>query len=223
MLFRDDDYDLEEYENPGRQISSRELAQGFAMQTMMVNPNLFDVNRVGELSGVEDAPFRDATTKMLAHYFEKQVAYFLHQVDQIIKSPIEKNFMHGLVVYVGAALGTPIQIVYDEQTYWLHTSVLTSGRVEPLYVYPQYPFHKYKLDFLLSYAQRKLAVECDGRKYHNATKTIRKDNRKDLQLQSENIPVVRFTGQELYQTPLDCARQAVEFLMRSGFVWKSGS
>ena len=58
---------------------------------------------------------------------------------------------------------------------------------------------------------KKLVVECDGHAFHEKTALqAKRDKSRDRDLLSGGQPVMRFTGSEIYRTPLTCAMQVVQ-------------
>lgn len=57
--------------------------------------------------------------------------------------------------------------------------------------------HKFILDFALFCKNRKLAVECDGDKYHTNKKLVQKDKRRDNLLESRGWNVLRYTTDDI--------------------------
>jgi hypothetical protein len=65
----------------------------------------------------------------------------------------------------------------------------------------------------------KLVVECDGHDFHERTKEqAKRDRSRDRAIQQMGITIFRFTGSEIYQTPLKCARQI--FAWAEEAAWK---
>lgn len=59
----------------------------------------------------------------------------------------------------------------------------------------------------------KLIVECDGHAFHERTKEqAARDRRRDRGAQYNGIPVFRFTGSELWNDPVGCADEVLEFI-----------
>lgn len=83
---------------------------------------------------------------------------------------------------------------------------------------PQYPVGRYKLDFLLSMhfggqCVSCLGVEVDGHEFHQKTKQqVERDRCRDRYIMSQGIPVVRFTGSEVYRDAEACAYEAYTLL-----------
>lgn len=77
----------------------------------------------------------------------------------------------------------------------------------PLIVCPQAPFGRYRADFMLwmSFSGEPahvLCIECDGHNYHERTKEqAAHDRKRDREMTTAGIEVMRFTGSELYNTP----------------------
>lgn len=70
----------------------------------------------------------------------------------------------------------------------------------------------YRCDFLVKTCLRGdyelLAIECDGHEFHEKTKKqARRDKSRDRFLLSGGIPVLRFTGSELWRDPHACVLQ----------------
>jgi very-short-patch-repair endonuclease len=75
----------------------------------------------------------------------------------------------------------------------------------------------YRVDFLLDvfYSGKafKFIIECDGHEFHQKTKEqVHKDKKRDRDLTSEGYVVIRFTGSEIVQSPLLCARETIQII-----------
>ncbi|XKH51352.1 endonuclease domain-containing protein [Chryseomicrobium palamuruense] len=58
-------------------------------------------------------------------------------------------------------------------------------------------------------------IECDGHDFHEKTKDqVIKDKKRDRTFQSEGIPIFRFTGSEIYNSPYTCVREIANFLKK---------
>jgi len=72
---------------------------------------------------------------------------------------------------------------------------------------------RFRVDFLLECDGVRLVVECDGHDFHERTKKqAARDRSRDRWLLSQGIPVMRFTGSEIYADVLTCAREAIEHI-----------
>jgi len=94
---------------------------------------------------------------------------------------------------------------------------------ETIYVYQQSKVGPYRVDFLILDASvpldvdqhRWMIVECDGHDFHERTKAqARHDKARDRFFQSKGYKVLRFTGSEIYASPMDCAEEILLQLKR---------
>lgn len=81
-------------------------------------------------------------------------------------------------------------------------------------IVPQYRFKKYRID--LAWINRQIEkmffIECDGHEFHERTKEQAKQDRsRDRECQKNGIPIIRFTGSEIWEDPVGCAVQIIEF------------
>jgi len=81
-------------------------------------------------------------------------------------------------------------------------------------VVPQFQWNNYRIDFCLySKLSTELFIECDGHEFHERTKEqAERDRSKDRLIQEAGIPILRFTGRELYRDPMDCVMQVAKFI-----------
>lgn len=67
-------------------------------------------------------------------------------------------------------------------------------------------------DFLDEIRRSYLVIECDGHDFHEKTKAqAAKDKSRDRFLTGLQIPVMRFTGSEIWRSPMDCAVEVVGY------------
>lgn len=88
-----------------------------------------------------------------------------------------------------------------------------------IHITPEFQIRNYRADFFVQYWQYGVevcaAIECDGHDFHERTKEQAKHDRKrDREFQALGITVLRFTGSEIYNDPLECAVSAIENLDR---------
>lgn len=81
-----------------------------------------------------------------------------------------------------------------------------------MYVWSQVKLGKYTADFLIAYRPgrqrdvRYLVIECDGHDFHERTKKqAEHDRRRDREMLSAGIPVLRVTGSEVWRSPIRAA------------------
>ena len=61
----------------------------------------------------------------------------------------------------------------------------------------------------------KIAIECDGHEFHEKTKEqVNARNKRDILLQSDGWEILRFSGNEIYNHPGECAKMAYRFIER---------
>lgn len=79
---------------------------------------------------------------------------------------------------------------------------------------PQYPFKNYRIDFALvgnrpeDSFREMIFIECDGHDFHERTKEqAGRDRKKDRDIQIGGIPLLRFTGSEIFRDPFACVVQ----------------
>jgi very-short-patch-repair endonuclease len=85
-------------------------------------------------------------------------------------------------------------------------------------IFTQVEINQYRVDFLAVTVHpwcgtvSLLAVECDGHDYHERTKEqAAADRSRDRNLMLIGIPTMRFTGSEIWESPLNCARQVLQY------------
>lgn len=88
------------------------------------------------------------------------------------------------------------------------------------FVIPQSKIGKYRVDFLIRTRVvnevHQVIIECDGHNYHDKTKEqATKDKRRDREITALGIPVLRFTGSDIYKRPLGCADEISLYLSNS--------
>jgi very-short-patch-repair endonuclease len=113
-----------------------------------------------------------------------------------LDSPIERAF-YRCFLYVLASVPEEMHVTIDSQ--------VTIG--------------EHRVDFVLSSksGKRLLIVECDGHDFHERTKEqAARDKRRDRELlAAERVPVMRYTGSEIYRGPFECACDALSFALNA--------
>lgn len=83
----------------------------------------------------------------------------------------------------------------------------------------------WRVDFVVHYydggypnrppAWARLIVECDGHDFHERTKEqAARDRSRDRRAQIDGIPILRFTGSEIWRDPWGCAMQIIEWVQK---------
>ena len=72
--------------------------------------------------------------------------------------------------------------------------------------YAQISCGKYRIDIAVYYKGKKIAIECDGEKFHSSDKQKEHDRIKDMVLRKNRWTVYRFTGKEIYRNSLWCVK-----------------
>jgi len=166
---------------------------------------------------------------------ETSCEYFDENIAASTESPIEKILASHLSL---------LSIYQIETIYWhtnkeSHSRILANlSRIDnhfysdsvidgEFHIFPQIQFDRYRADFLIVYrvSDPKLKsgmqismsiVECDGHDFHEKTKDqARKDKRRDRFFQAKSLPVLRFTGSEIYSDCIQCVNEIHRFLTRS--------
>jgi hypothetical protein len=87
----------------------------------------------------------------------------------------------------------------------------------------------WRVDFVLHYPDHegghdesgypilsRLIVECDGHDFHERTKKqAARDRARDRLAQLEGLPILRFTGSEIWNDPVGCADEVLAFMERA--------
>lgn len=137
--------------------------------------------------------------------FEWFVERSRSELAPLCKSPIEE--MLGTALAVSLRLARPgISAAFQIAT----AATFDEARAGVTLV-PQYRWGKYVIDFALHIPKmtpRFMFIECDGHEFHERTKEqAAHDRMKDRAIQTATIPVLRFTGSEIYRDPSSCALQ----------------
>jgi very-short-patch-repair endonuclease len=83
-----------------------------------------------------------------------------------------------------------------------------------IYIYRSVSVLSYRVDLMLEFGVRRLAIECDGHEFHDRTKQqAAYDRSRDRELLRIGIPTIRFTGSEIVHSPERCADEAYKCLL----------
>lgn len=86
-------------------------------------------------------------------------------------------------------------------------------------IFPQAKIRRrFRLDFLVEFgvfgAMKRVAIECDGQQYHENPTKFATDRERDRILNTNRIPVLRFTGKELNRDPGGCAESVRMYVLQ---------
>lgn len=116
---------------------------------------------------------------------------------RLCESPIEEMMLAALALMVVPDTGCFPPAVHD----------VNSGEpwpIKPVVIVPQFVIARYRLDFMVSITMPgispvRLAVECDGRKYHTERRNVFADQARDKYLSAFGIATLRYTGQRIFR------------------------
>ena len=120
------------------------------------------------------------------------------------ESPIEHLFLAGCIETFGKPW-FPFEFEILPKPYpWLPINVPEEyADLRSVCLIPQCRVGTYRVDFMFSIISnrkvRGLVVECDGHEFHERTKEqARRDKRRDREMLGMDLPVMRFTGSEIW-------------------------
>jgi len=119
---------------------------------------------------------------------------------------------------IAAHCESPIEVMFGVAVLFLYPNFAFSSARAPRSVdhpslVPQWPFLRYRMDLaLFRPGERKPAVlvECDGAEFHSSPAQIANDKLKELAAKDAGIPLLRFTGKDIFKNYDACARLAVQ-------------
>lgn len=141
-------------------------------------------------------------------------------VSEDCKSPIEQifDFAFNIISYEqeGEEPISP-RIEFEHQK---HIKINNNNFYVDFYFDSDYPDNEY-----CAYKGKnhiKLIIECDGYEYHSTKEQIKKDNERTLLLKKEGYDILRFSGSQLYEKPIECAQDVYDYiqLKTNGWVLK---
>lgn len=142
-------------------------------------------------------------------------------------SPIERLFYAGLICAADQRHRS-IEAIYrfrpQDEISELQELALSAGELrKAAYCQPQMKVAGWRVDYVLFYPQsgedpynlKRLLIECDGHEFHERTKEqARRDRARDRLAQYEGLPILRFTGSEIWNDPLGCGDEVLAFMER---------
>jgi len=150
-------------------------------------------------------------SRTLAAHDAKYLPARLKSMAARVESPIELLMLSALLDVVRWQGGYP-DIIADERG--LLYKVLERSERSSFLIVPQARIDDYRVDFLLARKvglfSWKLAVECDGHEFHERTKEqAARDKSRDRTILATGVPIMRFTGKEIWADATACAEEIV--------------
>lgn len=122
------------------------------------------------------------------------------------ESPIEKIFFVALI---------NVFISYDLILYVDNQTLIESNE------------KKYYADFTIEHDELcnrylkkdfKLVIECDGYEFHQKTKEqVDNDNQREYDIKMSGWEIIRFSGRELYNNPIECAKKVIRYIATKNY------
>jgi very-short-patch-repair endonuclease len=86
-------------------------------------------------------------------------------------------------------------------------------------IFPQVDVEGYRLDLVAMHTYNGvtnvIGIECDGHNFHEKTKEqVARDKAKDRSLLCAGMPIMRFSGSEIWEDALECANQVIVYLYK---------
>lgn len=67
----------------------------------------------------------------------------------------------------------------------------------------------------------KLVIECDGHEFHEKTKEqVRRGNERDYNLKVAGYDILHFSGSQIHNEPIECAKKVYEYIKSKTGKWK---
>ncbi len=140
-----------------------------------------------------------------AHLIERKVIELRTQCES------EIEVMYGVAANILMTLGHPNLfklIPASEESEYGETQIL---------LMPQYPWQNYRIDWVWRWRMHSkhglVFIECDGHDFHERTKEqAEHDRSKDRVIQAAGIPILRFTGREIFRDVVACVFETVDFI-----------
>lgn len=147
--------------------------------------------------------------------FEQACLSYYEELAQVCESPIEA--MLGLAFLVSQRL---YDLGGEHEVYQLcrpaDYALLEKRRLQS-YLVPQFRWQEYRIDWMIDDAllrPQMIFVECDGHNFHNITpEQAQRDRARDRAIQAAGVPILRFTGAEIYRDAGQCANAIFDFVL----------
>ena len=83
-------------------------------------------------------------------------------------------------------------------------------------IVPQWQVGAYRIDMVARYGEKKVAIECDGDRYHSGEENLRRDMERQTILERVGWQFIRIRGSEYYSDPDKAIRRVVTALNNMG-------
>lgn len=130
--------------------------------------------------------------------------------DESIKSPIEQIFITAFQIYCNQKEKQQIylfpqkEIIYNGKKYYLDFEFNADDLMTKNFFNKNIKNKKFKL-----------AIECDGYNFHKKTKKqVQYDNEREFDLKMAGYDVLRFSGSQIYNNPLKCAKDTYKYIIK---------
>jgi very-short-patch-repair endonuclease len=137
---------------------------------------------------------------------------------EFCQSPIEKTMADMLVAcpFMNFLLRGPVIVKPG--------SARPTTAIGGAYICPQMRIGQYRVDFAIliicTQGELRVVVECDGHDFHEKTKEqAAGDKARDRYLNDQGYRVLRFTGSEIWNKPIECGEQITLFIVNE---WQRG-
>ena len=130
--------------------------------------------------------------------------------DESIQSPIEKIFITAFELYTELENKKKIYLFEQEKiqiknkTYYADFMFKADDYLSGLILGDKIKNFDYKL-----------IIECDGHDFHEKTKEqVKHDNEREYDLKMAGYEILRFSGSQIYNEPLKCARDTYNYILK---------
>lgn len=150
--------------------------------------------------------------------------------DTCVESPIEKLMYGAFRAHEIGLWDYPVKVMLLSGQTIEYIRAIPDNEMEPflIYVWPQTKIGDYRVDFLTMAStytgrliERKkhfIAIECDGHDFHEKSKyQAARDKARDRFLVRDGVPVMRFTGSEVWADAMGCAGEVVNHFAQKIF------
>jgi very-short-patch-repair endonuclease len=155
------------------------------------------------------------------------IGHYMGAIERIaheLGSVPEKAFLCAFVVEAARSFGEPCVMAVSCPDHKEMDGTRGLDRVAAYKLCPQHKIGKFMADFYIESPMESgaiVAVEIDGHDFHEKTKEqVAKDKKRERQIVTAGVPVLRFSGSEIYRDAQACAVETLEFIGAEGMrIW----